>query len=251
MAGPPPGALDVTLGAPLSGPVTGRRPAPARRSNPGIPIGRVFGVRILLHPSWFIIFALVVVSIAFLFTNAQSPSRLEWTMPIAWIAGVVGALLFFLSVLIHEMAHALVARRRGLEVTEIILFIFGGAANLEQDAPNARTEALVAVVGPLASLVLGGLFLGLWSIVPPPQHAADAGGVLYDLAPILGGSNLVLALFNLIPGFPMDGGRILRAIVWGISGDFLRATRVATLVGRLIAYGMIASASTSRSAVKW
>lgn len=220
--------------------MTGRGAPVPRRGPSGIAVGRLFGVRILLHPSWFIIFALVVVSVAFLFTNAQSASRQEWTTPIAWFAGVVFAVLFFSSVLIHELAHALVARRRGLEVSEIVLFIFGGAANLEQDAPNARTEGLVAIAGPLASLVLGGLFLGAWLVLPQPQNGADLMGVPSDLAPIIGGSNVILAVFNLIPGFPMDGGRILRAIVWGISGDFLRATRVATLVGRLIAYGMIA-----------
>jgi Zn-dependent protease/predicted transcriptional regulator len=211
-----------------------------KRSGTGIGIGRILGVRILLHPSWFVIFALVVFSIVFSLTSPETTGNRQLSAGLAWLIGIVVALLFFSSVLVHELAHALVARRRGLQISEITLFIFGGAANLEQDAPNARTEALVAFAGPLASLILGGLFLAAFAVLPRGVDATDVGGLLASMAYYLGGANVLLALFNLIPGFPMDGGRLLRALVWGVTGDFLRATRIATLAGRAVAYGMIA-----------
>ncbi len=211
-----------------------------RRSGTGIGIGRVLGVRIVLHPSWFVIFALVVLSIVSSVTNPANTGTRQVGAGLAWVIGIVVALLFFTSVLIHELAHALVARRRGLEITEITLFIFGGAANLEQDAPNARTEALVAAAGPVSSLILGGFFLAAFAVLPRGVDATDVGGLFASMAFYLGGANVLLALFNLIPGFPMDGGRLLRALVWGVTGDFLRATRIATLIGRTVAYGMIA-----------
>jgi Zn-dependent protease len=141
-------------------------------------------------------------------------------------------LLFFVSVLIHELAHALVARRRGVNVSQITLFLFGGAAALEKDPPTASTEALVAAAGPVSSAVLGALFIAgsvVFQDVP-----GQLGQVGVWTCRWLGVSNFALAAFNIIPGFPMDGGRLLRAGVWGLTKDFMRATRVASIVGRII-----------------
>lgn len=199
----------------------------------GVLIGRILGIEIRLHASWFIIFALVVVQIgAGPGTSGALPGLLRWGLAIAV------ALLFFGSVVAHELAHALVARRRGLSVDRITLFIFGGAANLEQEAPNPRTEALVAVAGPLTNLALAVLFFVPWVLTEgsPDNLSQTIAAVCFYIS----GSNLLLGLFNLVPGFPMDGGRILRALVWAANHDFVRATRIATYVGRGFAYAMIA-----------
>ncbi|CAN5594192.1 site-2 protease family protein [soil metagenome] len=194
-----------------------------------VSIGRLFGVRILVHVSWFIIFGLVVVSLS---TVRVAPGQPPMTPLIA----IVVALLFFASVIVHEMAHALVARGRGMVVQEITLFIFGGAANFEQDAPDPRTEAMVAGAGPIASVVLGAAFFAGWALLSGDPDLVQAAGVCLWL----GASNLLLAAFNLVPGFPMDGGRLLRALVWSRTKDFVRATRIATLGGRGFAYLLIA-----------
>lgn len=210
-----------------------------KRSSPGgVSIGRILGVRILLHPSWFVIFALVIITIVGSLSGDGIPGQ-RVSLGLRWVIAIGFALLFFGSVLVHELAHALVARRRGLVVSEITLFIFGGAANLEQEAPDARTEALVAVAGPLSSLVLGAAFLAGSFLFPASARADDVSEIPRTIMVSLGGANLLLAVFNLIPGFPMDGGRLLRAFVWGVTHDFLRATRVATLIGRALAYVLI------------
>jgi Zn-dependent protease/predicted transcriptional regulator len=207
----------------------------AMRRRPGLLVARIFGVRIHVHASWFIIFALVV---AYLL-NVGSPDRGN-DLPdgLNLVRAVIVALVFFGSVLGHELAHALVARRYGLTVSDITLFIFGGAANLEQESPNARTEALIAGAGPVSSLVFSAGFFALAAVLreAPGELAGIVGGAAAWLARI----NLLLALFNLIPGFPMDGGRLLRAAVWGVTRDFVRATRIATLIGRGLAYVIIA-----------
>lgn len=197
-------------------------------------IGSVLGVRVRVHPSWLFVLALVVLSLVAVGVpgEAQLPNPLRWTL-----AAVVAA-LFFGSVLLHELAHALVARRRGLAVEEITIFVFGGPPNVEQEAPDARSEAVIAGAGPLVSLALAGIALGLWLLTrdATTELAALASGVCWWV----GMSNLLLAGFNLIPGFPMDGGRLLRAALWGATRDFMRATRLATIGGRAFAYGMIA-----------
>jgi len=145
--------------------------------------------------------------------------------------GAATALLFFASVLAHEISHALVARRFGLAVDGITLFIFGGATQLGGEAARPRDEALIAVVGPLTSLVLGGALLAGDFVVDQPQVGALLGW--------LGGINLALGAFNLLPGFPMDGGRILRALLWRMRGERLVATRLAAAVGRFFGWGLI------------
>jgi len=192
-------------------------------------------VRIRLHPSWFVIFALVVFSLA---TVGSPAGDRPLSQAARWVLAAVVASLFFASVVAHELSHALVARRRGLEVKEITLFIFGGAATLEQETPNPRTEALVAAAGPAASLVVGGSFLAVWLGLRGSD--AEVVSTIAASAFWLGVSNVLLAAFNLVPGFPMDGGRLLRAALWAVTGNFVRATRIATLVGRGFAYLIIA-----------
>ena len=196
---------------------------------PSIHIGRIFGVQIGLHPSWFVIALLVTYTVA----AGQLPAAYpNWEAALYWIVGALIALLFFGSVLAHELSHALVARRYGLKVKEITLFIFGGAATLEGETKRPLDEALIAGVGPLTSLLIGGILLGTDAIIKQPQMAAITGW--------LGFINLTLGFFNLIPGFPMDGGRILHAILWKLRGDRSVATRNAAGVGRLFGYLLIA-----------
>ncbi|HEX5451615.1 MAG TPA: site-2 protease family protein [Candidatus Limnocylindrales bacterium] len=195
-------------------------------------LGRILGIEVRLHPSWFIIFALVVIQLGVV-PGAED----VLSGPAQWVLAIAVGLLFFGSVVVHELAHALVARRFGLGVDRITLFIFGGAANLEQESPTARIEALVAVAGPAANLVLAALFGLPWLVLrdAPDPAGQLAGAVGFYLA----ASNLLLGLFNLVPGFPMDGGRLLRAAVWAVNRDFVRATRVAALVGRGFAWLLI------------
>jgi Zn-dependent protease len=191
-------------------------------------IGSVAGIRIGLHPTWLIIAALVTYSLAV----GDLPDRFPGWPMLAYLAvGALVAVLFFASVLAHELSHALVARRFGIEVRDITLFIFGGAATLEGDAKTPREEALIALAGPLCSVVLGAALVG-GSLVIGQPHVGEILGWL-------GIINFSLALFNLIPAFPMDGGRVLRAVLWRFRGDQFEATRGAAMVGRLFGYGLI------------
>lgn len=192
-------------------------------------IGSIAGIRIALHASWLVI-AFVV---TYLFAVGDLPGSFPgWDPAIYWVVGGALAALFFASVLAHELSHALVARRFGLEVKDITLFIFGGAASLEGDARRPRDEALIAAAGPLTSLVIGFGLVGISAIALPEQVAALIGR--------LGFLNISLGLFNLIPGFPMDGGRILRAILWRIRGEEFAATRSAATIGRGFGYLLVA-----------
>jgi Zn-dependent protease/CBS domain-containing protein len=193
-----------------------------------ISIGSIAGIRIGLHPSWLIIAFLITYSLA---VGALPDQFRGWASGLYWLVGAAVAVLFFASVLVHELSHALVARRFGIQVHDITLFIFGGAASLEGDARTPRQEALIAFAGPLSSLVIGGVLILLGFVWDQEQFLAVVGW----LAVV----NLSLGLFNLIPGFPMDGGRILRALIWRIRGDQYAATRNAAAVGRLFGYLMI------------
>lgn len=194
----------------------------------GIRIGRIFGVQIALHPSWFVIALIVTYTMAAGELPATFPG---WDAALYWAIGAVISLLFFASVLAHELSHALVARRFGLRVRDITLFIFGGAASLEGDPKRPRDEALIAAAGPVTSLVIGAILWGIDVAVSQQQVVAIVGW--------LGFINISLGLFNLIPGFPMDGGRILRALLWKVRGDHYAATRTAAAVGRFFGYLLI------------
>jgi Zn-dependent protease len=192
-------------------------------------VGSIAGIRIALHPSWLVIAFLVTYSLAV----GDLPDRFPgWEQPLYWIVGGAVAAFFFASVLAHELSHALVARRFGIKVRDITLFIFGGAASLEGDTRRPRDEALIAAAGPFASLGLGAALWLIGALVTQPQVAALVGW--------LGFINISLGLFNLIPGFPMDGGRILRALLWRLRGDEFAATRNAAAVGRGFGYLLVA-----------
>ena len=195
---------------------------------PGWRIGRVAGIELSIHPSWLVIAFLITYSLAVAQFPRQYPG---WGTGEYWLVAGATAVLFFGSVLAHELSHALVARRFGLKVEGITLFIFGGATTLDGESHSPRDEALIALAGPASSLAIGAAFLGLDLVVRQPQLGALLGW--------LGVINIALGAFNLIPGFPMDGGRVLRALLWRLRGDRLRATRNAALVGRLLAYLLV------------
>ncbi len=179
-----------------------------------------------MNYSWFIIFALVTVSLA-----SQFP--MLWTPEIRWTAALVTSLLFFCSVLGHELAHSVVALSFGIPVKGITLFVFGGVSQIAREATKPRAEALIAVVGPLMSLALAGLFYGIQALAGPREET------LAVMTGWLAAINLNLAVFNLIPGFPLDGGRVLRALLWWVRGDYRAATRIAVIVGRGVAWTFI------------
>lgn len=198
----------------------------------GIRVGSVGGVEISLDYSWFIIFFLILGTFAGAVFPAHAPG-MDWAAYL--IMGLVGAALFFGSLLAHELSHAFMAIRRGIGVQGITLFIFGGMARTERDASSPADEFLIAVVGPLMSLLLAALFYGL-------AFATSQGGAplaITVVAEYLGLLNLALAIFNLFPGFPLDGGRLLRATLWHFTGSMRKATRVAAAAGRLLGWAII------------
>jgi Zn-dependent protease/CBS domain-containing protein len=206
-----------------------------RRKRPtsgGISLGRLFGFQIDLDYSWFVIFFLILGT----FTGIVFPTYAPGLSQGAYLAmGAAGALLFFVSLLLHELAHAFVARWKGIEVEGITLFIFGGMARTKSEAVHPMDELQIAGVGPLASFLLAVLFYGLAVL-------ADMGGwhPLFAVSEHLGFLNLALAIFNLLPGFPLDGGRMLRAVIWRITGNLRRATRAATTAGKALGWLIIA-----------
>ncbi len=199
------------------------------RSN--IKLGSISGIEIGLHYSWFIIAALIVFSLGQHFRQVNP----NWGTGQIWIAAVLTAALFFVTLLLHELAHSLVAQARGLKVTAITLFALGGVSQIQDDATDAKTEFWVAIAGPIASLIIGfgclGIALGLgWHRSTEP-HTAVTGVLVW-----LGYINIVLAAFNMIPGFPLDGGRVLRSIVWAITKNADRSTRIAARIGQVVAF---------------
>jgi Zn-dependent protease/predicted transcriptional regulator len=208
----------------------------------GFRIGRIFGIDIRVDWSWLFIFALVAWNLSSLFSQSHS----GWSPTLVWGTALAAAILFFASVLGHELAHSLVAKGQGVPVRSITLFLFGGVSNIQRDPDSPGGEFWMAVVGPLTSLILGGLLLLIGGGgVGPVSALTDPTKVLAQLGPLpvlllwLGSINITLGIFNMIPGFPLDGGRVLRSILWAASGDVRRATRWAAAVGQLIAWTMI------------
>jgi Zn-dependent protease len=192
-------------------------------------IGQVFGISVYLHSSWFIIFALISYSLATQFT-AQHPA---WRPAQHWTLGILASLLFFVSVLVHELGHSIVALRCRLPVNSITLFVFGGLSEIGREPANAKQEFTIAAAGPLTSFLLAGLFFAASRLTATSEMGSALFGWLAEM-------NFILAVFNLAPGFPLDGGRIFRAIAWGITGNFNRATKLAAHAGQWVAYAMIA-----------
>jgi Zn-dependent protease/predicted transcriptional regulator len=195
---------------------------------PGLKITTILGIPIYVDTSWVFVFALITYTIGEQFAQMHP----QWTGTQHWTLGILTSLLFFSSVIFHELAHSVVAQHYKIRVISITLFLFGGLARIERDPSKAIQEFNIAIAGPLASGLLAGTFYSLRLLFPYSQMAGALGTWL-------GSTNLWLALFNLLPGFPLDGGRIFRAIVWGATKNFAKATRIAGASGKLIAYVMI------------
>ncbi len=197
-----------------------------------IKIGRISGIDIAIHPTWLIAVIFIGWTIGSLFERSYS----SWSPAQYWTGAVIGSLALFASVLVHELAHSITAQRLGLPVEGITLFIFGGVSQIRGKYRRARDEFLVAFAGPLSSLILGGVALLAWVTLRPDRGDPS---LLLGIIFYLGVMNVLLGVFNLLPGFPLDGGRVLRSIVWGWSKNEGTATRVAAGVGNLIAWGLI------------
>lgn len=195
-------------------------------------VGRVRGIELRIDISWAIIAVLVSYSLYLRFLEVYQGIDNAYAIAL----GIGSAILFFGSVVFHEFAHALVAQSRGITVRSITLFLFGGATHAKVEAKGPGAEFLIAVVGPLSSLVLSGAFavLGMWGDAFLPREVAGAFGYLAFV-------NLALAIFNLVPGFPLDGGRVLRAIIWGATGSLSKATRIASITGQGFGYLLVAA----------
>jgi Zn-dependent protease/predicted transcriptional regulator len=195
----------------------------------GFRIGRILGIPIYLHPTWFLVFLLVTFALGGEL-GAEFP---RWDATTRNAVAALTAALFFVSILLHELGHSVLALRHRVAVRSITLFVFGGVALLERDADDPRAEFEIAIAGPVVSAALGLVFLLIQRASPEASGAAFVTGWLVRI-------NLAVAIFNLLPGFPLDGGRVLRAWLWARSGDPAHATRVAAGAGQLLAYGFIA-----------
>lgn len=194
-------------------------------------LGSLLGFEIRLDFSWFLVLGLTTWSLS----SGVFPTVYHFGPAMSWALGFTAALLLFVSVLIHELSHALAARQQGIEVTGITLFLFGGVAQLKDEPSSPRAEFLIAGVGPVTSLVLGAACLGLSLSLPIQGVLRPAAAVLNYLGIV----NIALALFNLVPGFPLDGGRLLRSVIWHFTGSLREATRWASRCGQGFGYLMI------------
>ncbi len=206
-------------------------------------LGRLFGIEVAIDRSWIFIAVLMGWSL----TSAFSRWHPDWPLATAVMTAIVATVLFFASVLLHELSHSLVAKRFGIPVDRITLFLFGGVANIEREPSSAKAEFLIAAVGPLTSIVLGLVLtaLGALAIRMPADLIREPVADLSSLSPTeslllwLGPINVIVGLFNLIPGFPLDGGRILRAAIWGATKDLHVATWWASAIGQAIGWGLV------------
>jgi Zn-dependent protease len=209
----------------------------------GFHLGKIFGIDIDIDWSWLLIFALVSWSLASSFGHAHT----EWTILMRWGLALVAALLFFTSILLHEMAHALAARAMKIPVRNITLFMFGGVSNIQKEPKSPFNEFVIAIVGPLTSVILGGVFLalGLGSFAFNDVALMDSVSALSQIGPMgtmfvwLGSVNILIALFNMLPGFPLDGGRIFRSLLWAVTNNLRSATRWASWTGQAVAWALI------------
>jgi Zn-dependent protease len=219
---------------------------PRERRDPeggrGLRLGTILGVELVADWSLAIIFTLIAVSLSVGVFPAWHP---EWSPALSWTVGILAAVFFFASIAAHEMAHAVVGRSQGIPVRRITLFVFGGMAHMEGNAPSPRAEFLMAAVGPVTSLAIGVVATALGLALAGPaasaeelvRQASPAATLLLWLGPI----NVILAVFNLIPGFPLDGGRVLRALLWWLTGNERRATRWSAAAGQGFAWFLIAT----------
>ncbi len=195
-----------------------------------IRLGSIAGIEVGIHYSLFVVLALVSWSLASGFLPDEYPG---WATVTYWSTGLVCALMLFVSVLAHELAHSLVAKARGFRVQGITLFILGGVSNLKADAGKAVDEFVIAVVGPLASLALSAV---LWiAVISLQDNSTPIAAVVWYLALL----NLLLAVFNMLPAYPLDGGRVLRSVVWAITGSLSKATTIASRGGQIVGIGLM------------
>lgn len=213
----------------------------------GVPIGKAFGISLRLHWSWFIIFIIVTLSLTFGYFPIAYP---HWTLLTKIIASLITSLLFFGSVMLHELMHSIVAIREGLHIEAITLFFLGGVSQIKEEPKTAKGEFKIAIAGPAISLIIGAIlvliFISLgepltWSAIINfdaviPSTSPFTAQFIGAIALWLGYINLVLGVFNLIPGYPLDGGRVLRSLIWWSSGKLQKATRIASTIGRVIGY---------------
>jgi len=194
-----------------------------------IPLGKILGIEICLDYSWFVIFALLTWMLA----DSYYPDEFkDWSTLTYWVTGAVTATMLFVSVLLHELGHSVVALRYRIPVRSITLFLFGGVAQIGAEPPSAVAEFFIAIAGPIVSLALAVFFYAL-------EPALSGVEPLLGVAKYLAYINMALFLFNLIPGYPLDGGRVFRAIVWAITGSMNRSTAIAANVGRFFAFLLI------------
>jgi len=193
-------------------------------------VARIAGIDIGIHYTWFIIFVLITWSLAVGYFPVEYPG---WGELVYWLTSGAAAMLLFISVLIHELAHSLVAKSRGLQVKSITLFLLGGVSNLENEPEKPGVEFAIAIAGPLTSVALAGLFWAADSLGLTPAGPVQA------TAQYMAEINVLLAAFNILPGFPLDGGRVLRALIWGMTSDLKKATNIAAVVGQVFGWLMI------------
>ncbi|MEX2525080.1 MAG: site-2 protease family protein [Gammaproteobacteria bacterium] len=212
----------------------------------GFRLARIAGIDIDIDWSLMIIFTLITMILA---TGVFPVWHPDWPAALSWGTAVAAAILFFASVLIHEMSHALVGRANGIDVRHITLFVFGGMAHMENEPPSWQSELAMTIVGPITSLVLGMIFLWIGGVIAGPiaVDPDNPGAVFAQLSPAatlcfwLGPVNIILGLFNLVPGFPLDGGRVLRAVIWAVTGNLYLATRWASRSGQAFAWLLMAT----------
>ena len=199
-----------------------------------ITLGRIFGVKIGIHFSWILIALLIAFSLSVRFQSMHP----DWSTSTIWLTAIVTSLLFFTSIVIHELSHVMVARMNNLPVHGITLFALGGVAHMGKEAADAKTEFWMGIAGPITSAAIGVLCLAIartlgWTAL------AEPGTPVMAMLVWLGAINIMLAVFNMIPGFPMDGGRVLRAALWWKTGNMVRASRIASTTGQFVAYFFI------------
>ena len=202
----------------------------------GFSLGKIFGIEIRIDWSWILIFLLITWNVYIVLPQLND----TWSRPFTVFLAIIASILFFLSVLAHELAHSLMAKARGINVSSITLFLFGGVSNITREPPTPGAEFAIAIVGPLTSIVLGFIFILLanvsYAAVAHPlrdlNHVDPATAIFLWLGPV----NLILGIFNLVPGFPLDGGRVLRSILWAITDNLKKATRWASWIGDAIGW---------------